>query len=126
MAAVRRTDTGPELRLRRALHGLGLRYRVDHPPLPGLRRRADIVFSKRQLAVFVDGCFWHCCPDHGSRPKTNAAWWAAKLDGNVARDRETDERLRAAGWTVLRVWEHEPVDTAVARVLADLARASLP
>lgn len=120
MAAVRGRDTAPEMQLRRALHSLGLRYRVDIAPLRGFRRRADIVFTRHRVAVMVDGCFWHGCPLHGSRPATNAAWWADKLDRNVRRDRETDEHLRSAGWTVVRVWEHEPVDEAVAAVLAVL------
>lgn len=95
--------------LRRELHRRGMRFRVDYR-LDGVgmpRRRADVVFSRRQVAVFVDGCFWHACPDHATSPKANGGWWAAKLAGNVARDRETDAVLRAAGWTVVRIWEHE-------------------
>lgn len=102
-------DTEPELLLRRELHRLGLRYRVDHA-LPGMpRRRADILFTRAKVAVFVDGCFWHACPEHKTAPANNAAWWSAKLARNVARDRETDEHLSSLGWTVLRVWEHENV-----------------
>lgn len=100
-------DTPAELALRRILHSMGLRYRVDVRADPELRRRADIVFSRAKVAVFVDGCFWHACPDHGSSPKANAAWWAEKLRTNVQRDRDTDRRLRSAGWKVIRVWEHE-------------------
>ena len=100
-------DTEPELLLRRELHRLGLRYRVDHA-LPGMpRRRADILFTRAKVAVFVDGCFWHGCPEHKTAPANNAAWWSAKLARNVERDRETDEHLSSLGWTVLRVWEHE-------------------
>ena len=77
-----------------------------------MRRRADLVFPRARVAVFVDGCFWHRCPRHATSPKNNAAWWATKLDGNVARDRDTDERLAAAGWTVVRIWEHEDPVTA--------------
>lgn len=77
------------------------------------RRRADILFPRRRLAIFVDGCFWHSCPLHGTVPRTNNAWWATKLASNVARDRETDRRLFEAGWTVVRFWEHEdPVAAA--------------
>jgi DNA mismatch endonuclease, patch repair protein len=107
MQATRRTDTAPELALRRELHRRGLRYRVDYPVLP--RRRADVAFPRQRVAVFVDGCFWHSCPDHGTQAKANAEWWRAKLEANVERDRDTDARLAAAGWTVVRAWEHEPV-----------------
>lgn len=108
-------DTPAELALRRVLHSKGLRYRVDVRPESGLRRRADIVFSRARVAVFVDGCFWHACPDHGTSSKSNAEWWREKLRTNVARDRDTDERLRSAGWIVVRVWEHEdPVAAAAA------------
>lgn len=100
-------DTRPETALRRELHGRGLRYRVDFPPLPGLRRRADVVFTRARVAVFVDGCFWHRCPNHGTSPRNNREWWRAKLDRNVERDRDTDAALAAAGWRVVRVWEHE-------------------
>jgi len=107
MQRQRRADTRPELALRRELHRRGLRYRVDVPVLPGLRRRADVVFPRQRIAVFVDGCFWHACPQHGTSPKANAAWWREKLGANVERDRDTDHRLREAGWTPIRIWEHE-------------------
>lgn len=93
--------------MRRLLHANGLRYRVDARPLATLRRRADIVFPRLKIAVFVDGCFWHNCPVHGSAPRANADWWRDKLAGNAIRDRDTDARLAAAGWTVVRIWEHE-------------------
>lgn len=80
--------------------------------MTGVRRRADLVFPTGKIAVYVDGCFWHRCPLHGTRPKNNAEWWAEKLARNVARDRDTDRQLAGAGWTVLRFWEHEPVDIA--------------
>lgn len=115
MQALPTRDTAPEMRLRRALHGLGLRYRVDVRPLPEVRRRADVVFRSSRVAVFVDGCFWHRCPDHGTTPKTNAAWWDAKLATTFRRDRETDGLLNDAGWTVVRVWEHD--DPALAAEL---------
>lgn len=118
MERQRRRDTKPELALRRELHRLGLRYRVDTVPLPGLRRRADVVFPRARIAVYVDGCFWHSCPVHGTRPKANSEWWATKLEANMTRDGDTDSRLVAAGWRVLRVWEHEDPATAARRVLA--------
>jgi DNA mismatch endonuclease (patch repair protein) len=82
----------------------------------GTRRRADIVFPTRKVAVLVDGCFWHSCPEHATRPKRNAEWWAEKLARNVARDRETDMLLAEAGWTVVRIWEHEMPTEAADRV----------
>jgi DNA mismatch endonuclease (patch repair protein) len=105
MQATPKRDTACELALRRALHKLGLRYRVD-APIPGTRRRADVVFSRVKVAVFVDGCFWHGCPDHGTWPKSNAEWWRDKIEANRRRDRDTDQRLEALGWTVMRFWEH--------------------
>jgi DNA mismatch endonuclease (patch repair protein) len=108
MLAQRRRDTTPEMRLRREVHRRGLRFRVDAPlPLPDVRRKADLLFTRRRVAVFVDGCFWHVCPVHGSSPKSNTIWWQEKLSANVARDRDTDRRLVAAGWVVIRIWEHE-------------------
>jgi DNA mismatch endonuclease (patch repair protein) len=112
----RRRDTKPEVALRRELHRRGLRYFVDRAPLKGLRRRADLVFPRRKVAVYVDGCFWHSCPEHATKPRNNAQWWADKLAGNVARDRDTDARLAEAGWTVVRVWEHEAVGEAADQV----------
>ncbi|WP_405525390.1 very short patch repair endonuclease [Streptomyces canus] len=106
-------DTAPEVAVRRLLHASGLRYRVNMP-VPGMPRRTiDIVFTKAKIAIFLDGCFWHGCPKHATQPKANAEWWRAKLDKNMARDRETTEHLQAEGWTVLRYWEHE-IPTAVA------------
>lgn len=108
-----RRDTKPELALRQDLWRRGLRYRVDIAPLPKMRRRADIVFTKAKVAVYVDGCFWHSCPAHATVPKSNRDWWVEKLAANVRRDRDTDERLRSEGWEVARVWEHEnPSDAA--------------
>lgn len=120
MQANRRRDTRPELALRRILHAHGWRFRVDYPPIPGLRRRADIAFPKRKIAVFVDGCYWHACPAHGTQAKSNAAFWADKLSSNERRDRDTDERLGQAGWTVVRVWEHEQPAEAAERVETQL------
>lgn len=115
MTRQRRRDTKPEMSIRRLLHARGLRYRVD-APLPGMRRRADLVFRSSRVAVFVDGCFWHGCPEHGTTPKKNAAWWTEKIDTNVKRDRDTDRRLTADGWVVVRIWEHDAPQVAAARV----------
>ncbi len=94
---------------------MGIRFRVDYP-LPGLRRRADIALPRAHVAVFVDGCFWHSCPEHGTLPKSNTLWWSEKLAANRDRDRNTDERLARGGWTVIRVWEHEDPAEAVDRI----------
>ncbi len=110
-----RRDTRAELAVRRAVWRLGLRYRVDIAPLRG-RRRADLVFTRARVAVYVDGCFWHSCPLHATTPKANREWWEQKLAANVARDRDTDARLAEAGWTVLRVWEHEDPEQAAERI----------
>lgn len=114
MQLQRTRDTAPELALRRQLHARGLRYRVDRQPLPGLRRRADIVFGPARVAVYIDGCFWHGCPEHGNpRPAANSWYWPAKITANKARDADTDQRLTAAGWIVIRSWEHDdPAQTA--------------
>jgi len=109
-------DTEPELLLRRELHRLGFRYRVDHA-LPGMPRRSvDILFTRAKVAVFVDGCFWHGCLEHKTAPTNNAVWWTAKLARNVERDRETNAHLSSLGWTALRVWEHENMTDAAADV----------
>ncbi|BAH31032.1 very short patch repair endonuclease [Rhodococcus erythropolis] len=116
MSAQRRRDTKPEIALRRELHRRGLRYFVDRAPVKGVRRRADLVFPRRKVAVFVDGCFWHSCPQHATFPKNNAQWWTDKLAANVVRDRDTDARLTEQGWTVIRIWEHEDPLVAAERV----------
>jgi len=113
MARMPRRATVPELALRRELHRRGLRFRVDLPGLPG---RPDIAFTRARVAVFLDGCFWHRCPQHGTLPRNNAEWWLAKLDRNVARDRAKDAALAALGWLVVHVWEHEPVTEAADRI----------
>lgn len=124
MQATRRRDTKPELLLRKRLHAMGLRYRIDRSPLRGVRRRADLVFTTARVAVFVDGCFWHSCPIHGTMPKKNREFWKQKLATNQARDRDTDERLRKAGWEVVRVWEHEDPDEGAERVAEVLRERS--
>jgi DNA mismatch endonuclease (patch repair protein) len=120
MERTRRRDTAPELALRSALHRLGLRFRVDKAVLPGSRRRADVVFAKSRVAVFVDGCFWHGCPDHGTMPKSNRSFWEEKLEANRKRDRSTDEQLERAGWSVLRFWEHMDPEVAAAKVAREV------
>jgi DNA mismatch endonuclease (patch repair protein) len=113
-------DTAPEIAVRRLLHSAGLRYRVN-VPVPGMPRRTiDIVFGRAKVAIFLDGCFWHGCPVHATHPKANAEWWRAKLDKNMARDRETTDHLRSAGWTVLRFWEHESAEDVARRIAAAL------
>ena len=120
MQAQRTRDTAPEQAIRRTLHRQGLRYRVDVAPLPGLRRRADIVFGPAKVAVYVDGCFWHGCPDHGHIPHSNSEYWVPKLAGNRARDADTDRRLAEAGWVAVRVWEHEPPGQAAERIAVEV------
>src|SRR5262245_44863446 len=121
MARTGQRDTAAELRLRTELHGRGFRYRVDVAPIKGMRRRADVVFPKRRVAVFVDGCFWHGCPEHGTWPKHNSEWWREKIEANIRRDRDTDARLADAAWSVIRVWEHDDARTA-AECIADAVR----
>ncbi|WP_310244614.1 very short patch repair endonuclease [Microbacterium sp. BE35] len=121
MRSNRGRDTGPERAVRTILHAEGFRYRVDFAPLGG-RRRADIVFTRPRVAIFIDGCFWHCCPAHGTQPRQNADYWLPKLRRNVERDRETDASLRDAGWTVLRFWEHED-PSEIARQISETLQA---
>jgi DNA mismatch endonuclease (patch repair protein) len=125
MSRQRSQDTDPERALRSRLHRLGLRYRLHLRPVTGLRRQADIVFPRARVAVFVDGCFWHRCPEHATSPKANGAWWADKLAANAARDRDTDRRLVEAGWQVVRIWEHEDPDAAAARVATAVGNARI-
>jgi DNA mismatch endonuclease (patch repair protein) len=118
MRANRRADTKPEIALRSALHARGLRFRKDLLLRldDGVRVKPDIVFTARKIAVFVDGCFWHVCPEHGRYPATNDWYWAPKLRRNMERDQTVNAALRRAGWHVLRAWEHEPIDLIVPRV----------
>jgi DNA mismatch endonuclease, patch repair protein len=118
-ARMRRTaqrDTAAEVAIRRELHRRGHRYRVDLRPSSQLRTRADVVFTRWRVAVFIDGCFWHGCPNHWTAPKANSAWWQEKIEANVARDRRADAGLAAEGWLVVRIWEHEPVSLGVDRI----------
>jgi DNA mismatch endonuclease (patch repair protein) len=111
-----RRDTKPELLLRSELHRRGLRFRVDRSPVKGVRSRADLVFGPSRVAVFVDGCFWHSCPQHGTIPKNNRGWWTEKLQVNGERDRRAGRTLAEAGWLVIRVWEHDDVVVAADRI----------
>lgn len=122
MMGNRRRDTLPEVRLRSALHRRGARFRVDFPIRPddGRPIRVDVAFTRRRLAVFVDGCFWHGCPVHGRQPKANNKFWSAKIERNRARDTRDVDRLGGAGWTVLRLWEHVSAHEGADAVLAAL------
>lgn len=124
MRANRRADTKPEMALRRALHRQGYRFRKDYrlDLSGGARVRPDIAFTARRVAVFVDGCFWHACPEHGTKPANNVWYWEPKLRRNVERDRAADAALAADGWDVVRIWEHEPLEAALTAVLAVLTR----
>lgn len=123
MRGNKRRDTRPELRIRSLLHRAGHRFRKDHPIVAGgVRVRPDIVFRGRRVAVFVDGCFWHRCAEHGTEPRANAGYWRSKLDRNVERDRRVTTALEADGWTVLRIWEHVTPEDAVKRISRRLAQ----
>lgn len=117
MQAIRSRDTSPELAVRRLVHSTGLRYRVNIAPLPGLRRTADLIFTRRRIAVFIDGCFWHGCLAHKHEIRQNGHYWSKKLKSNVERDIDTNLKLAAAGWTVLRFWEHEDSVEASAKIV---------
>ena len=123
MRSNRRVDTKPEIALRSLLHRSGLRFRKDYAiRLPnGKVVHSDIAFTRRKVAVFVDGCFWHCCPDHGTMPKSNQAYWATKLKRNEIRDRQTNYQLQIAGWRVIRFWEHVNPKAATVEILRALA-----
>lgn len=121
MQANRRADTKPEVALRKALHRRGYRYRKDFRlDLEGVRVRPDIVFTARKIAIFIDGCFWHVCPEHGRQPTTNEWYWTPKLRRNMERDQIANDALKAAGWHVIRLWEHEPLPSALEAVVAVL------
>jgi len=126
MQANRSRDTSPELAVRSRVHAAGLRYLVDRRlPVPRVRR-GDLVFPGSRVAVFVDGCFWHGCPQHHSAPRTNAGFWSTKVERNRERDRETDELLLEAGWLPLRAWEHEDPDEVAARVIETVRSRRTP
>jgi DNA mismatch endonuclease (patch repair protein) len=116
MKAAKPRDTAPEKALRSALHKKGLRFRIDVKPIKELNRKADIVFRAAKVAIFVDGCFWHGCPIHGTHAKANAEFWDQKIKQNQERDIDTARQLKAAGWTVIRVWEHEDPEGAAQEI----------
>lgn len=124
MRANRRANTKPEVRLRSTLHKKGLRFRKDFPIRLDRRRIVypDVVFTKKMIAVFVDGCFWHSCPEHGSVPKSNQDYWIPKLRQNAERDRAVSQELLDVGWTVVRIWEHEPPEEAADSILLNMER----
>lgn len=122
MSQLRSRDTAPELALRSELHRRGFRYRVDRAPVPEVRSRADLVLGPAKVAIYVDGCFWHRCPEHGTTPKTNADFWDHKLKRNQERDAEVDRLLDEQGWKVVRVWEHENAVAAADRI-EDIVRS---
>jgi len=125
MRGNRRRDTAPELALRSELHRRGRRFRVDYRiSVPGFPARPDVVFPRQRVAVYVDGCFWHRCPVHGTEPKTNSRYWMPKLNANVARDRRMTTALEREGWRVLRLWAHTPPSEAADAVDAALGQAA--
>lgn len=127
MSRVRSRDTGPEMLLRRALWSAGYRYRLGHRlKLPG---KPDLVFPRARLAVYVDGCFWHACPEHATQPTTRSEWWREKIQGNVSRDRRVDAQMAELGWTVMRFWEHEvenDVDLVVQKIAGFMSTGEVP
>lgn len=125
MKSQKRVDTVVEVAVRSRLHRLGLRFRVDYRPVETSRARADIVFVRARIAVFIDGCFWHGCPIHATQPRANADWWRTKLEGNIARDTRTNVLLAGSGWKVLRYWEHEDPDGIATAVAAEVVVARL-
>lgn len=127
MRAIRRTDTKPEIELRRLLHGAGLRFRKDYRlDLPGGRVRPDVVFTRARVAVFLDSCFWHACPVHGREPTRNEWYWGPKLARTVERDRQAVAALEDAGWHVVRIWEHENLADAAHTVIAAVIERRSP
>ena len=118
MSQIRRRDTKPEMAIRRSLWRLGVRYRVKNK----LAGKPDIVFPGKKLCIFIDGCFWHKCPDHFQTPKTNTDFWVLKIEGNVERDRFVNKALRDQGWKVLRFWEHD-VKASIESVIEQIIQA---
>jgi DNA mismatch endonuclease (patch repair protein) len=122
MKSTRQRDTAAELAVRSELHRLGLRYRLHVPVVPGVHRRPDVVFGPSKVAVFVDGCFWHGCPEHGTMARANRTFWLDKIETNKRRDADTDRRLRRTGWAAIRVWEHEDPERAAQRIATVVRR----
>lgn len=123
MKGNRSRDTKPELAVRRILHARGLRYRVDYRPVPTINRRADIVFTRQRVAVFIDGCFWHGCPMHYVGSRTNSDYWESKIARNIERDKQTDDLMRQHGWMPARFWSHDKADSVAAAIQALVAPA---
>lgn len=123
MRGNRSRDTAPELSVRRLLHARGRRFRVNLRPVASLRRTADILFTRHRIAVFIDGCYWHGCPEHYVASRTNEEYWHPKIKANATRDEDTTMKLRSAGWIVLRYWSHVPPEEVVDSILAHLPRA---
>lgn len=123
MRAAKPRDTAPEIALRQVLLEMGLTFSLDVCPIEGLRRRVDILFVEERVAVMIDGCYWHGCPQHGTWPKQNAEFWKAKIEANKRRDSDTNQRLEDAGWRVIRIWEHEDPHDAAERI-RDVLNAS--
>lgn len=123
MARTPQKDTSAEMAIRRELHRRGFRYRVDYTVLRKPRRTADLAFPKLKIAVFIDGCFWHGCPEHGTWPKQNAEFWRQKIEANISRDEDTNERLSGLDWRVIRIWEHEAPEAAVERIVKVVSKA---
>ncbi len=121
MRGTKKRDTGPELAVRRLVHASGLRYRVAATPITGVRRTADLLFRPTKVAVFIDGCFWHSCPVHGTSPRAHSEYWLPKLERNRERDLETTSALEEAGWLVLRFWEHEDPSEVAASIVAAMS-----
>lgn len=115
-------DTKPEMIVRRYLHASGLRYRVHSRPIKDWNRRADIVFPRVKIAIFINGCYWHGCPKHYKKPKTNTVYWTQKIERNIERDVETFKRLRTEGWSVIVLWEHENLDKKAIKVALRVKR----
>jgi DNA mismatch endonuclease (patch repair protein) len=122
MEAAKPKDTLPEIKLRTALEEIGIHFEVDVKPIENLQRRADILVREDKIAVFVDGCFWHGCPIHGTQAKANAEFWADKIKRNKERDADTNRRLEADGWTVIRIWEHDDYIEAAKKIAQMIER----
>jgi len=118
MRAAKSRDTEAEMKVRRLLHKMGYRYRVDYVVSKKPRRKADIAFTRAKVAVFIDGCFWHGCPKHGTSAKENAKFWRDKIRTNKARDLDTNKRLKKDGWLVIRAWEHEDPEKVSSKIAA--------
>ena len=116
MSRTRSRDNALERQLRKALYKQGIRFRIHYSGISGTRRTIDIALIGRRVALFLDGCFWHGCPLHGTWPKRNSAFWHAKITRNISRDRDTDRRLTGEGWRVLRIWEHQTLEEAITAV----------